>query len=270
VSQAAPTVQRSWCLVVLGFVVMAAGCPGQSSNPQADRSAKHRELPGEPLVPSVIGDAWPAAEKELGHRHLQPKAAFLGFPLRARPCAGHPGESEIVRQRPDPGTRLTLHSKVQVQVGCPPLSDLEECAPNELYLASFGVDAIGAGSPNSVFAGIKHVYGGACRLDGRFTVSLQRRDGTLATEIAGNPATVPIAHRLGVGETLNLSWGWSGCPHGEFVATLAGPDGLNDRADAPPYCQEGSIQTRLYPAESQYPAYNSNRAYRTALRALRP
>lgn len=258
------------CLVIFGFVVLAAGCPGDSSDAHVNGGTAHRLRPGEPIVPRVIGETWPVARKEVGHRHLQPRPAFLGYPLRARPCAGRPGEGDVVRQRPDPGTRLTLHQKVQIQVGCPPLSDLGSCSSKELYLTSFGVDAVGAGSPSGVFADIKHVYGGACRLDGQFTVSLQRKDGALATEIRGNPATIPVAHTLGVGETLDLSWGWSGCPSGKFFATLTGPAGLRGKTDAPPYCQEGGIPDRIYPAESQYPALNSNRAYRTALRALKP
>jgi hypothetical protein len=132
------------------------------------------------------------------------------------------------------------------------------------------VEPIGAGSPDSIDAGLKHVYGGACRLEGEIQVSLVHKDGTVATEIGGNPASIPIDATLGVGETGDASWGWSGCLHGTFFAVVSGPDGLNGRTRAEPYCQEGRVPNRLYPGSTPFKGSNSDQTYRTALRALNP
>jgi hypothetical protein len=137
------------------------------------------------------------------------------------------------------------------------------------------VQPIGAGSPDGIDAFIKHVYGGPCRLQGEIQVSLVRPGGTLATEVSGNPSSIPIDAQLGVGETGDITWAWFGCPHGKFVAVFSGPDGLTAKRKAETYCQEGAIADRVYPSHGEFSKQpfsgsNSAGAYKTALRALRP
>jgi hypothetical protein len=256
----------------LGVVLLSAGCGGSSSSSEQSSTQGSKQNAAPASVPPVVGKNRFVARKELDHQGLHMTYAFLGDQLTGQPCVGSPSQGKIIRQKPRPGTKLDRHASVEVQSGCPPLADLRPCPAKELHLSGT-VQAVGAGSPNGIDGFVKHIYGDACRLKGEIQVSLVHPGGTLATEVGGNPSSIPIDEQLGVGETGDITWGWSGCPHGKFVAVFSGLGGLTAKRNAETYCQEGGIADRLYPshgefAKQPFSGLNSDRAYLTARRAL--
>jgi PASTA domain len=262
--------------ILLALLVgVLAGCGGGSATTgPTGSSGQLGQQDAASVVPNLVGKTGFAARKALGHGGPQLAYSFLGHDLSGEPCAGLPNHGEVVRQDPKPGTQVGRHASVQVQFGCPSLADLPPCPANELHLDAT-VQPIGAGSPNGIDAFVKHVYGGPCRLQGEIRVSLVHPGDALATEIEGNPSTVPIDQPLGVGETGDITWGWSGCPHGKFAAVFSGPDGLSVKRKADTYCQERGVPNRVYPSHGEFSTQpfsglNSDGAYKTALRALKP
>jgi hypothetical protein len=258
----------------LGVLLLSTGCGGSPSSSGQTSPQGSKPNAARVDVPSVVGKSRFAARKELDHQGLHMSYTFLGNQLTGQPCAGSPRQGKIIRQRPRPGTKLDRRASVRVQVGCPSLAELRPCPIDQLHLSAT-VQAVGAGSPNGIDAFVKHIYGDACRLKGEIQVSLVHPGGTLATEVDGNPSSIPIDEQFGVGETGDITWGWSGCPHGKFFAVFSGPDGLTTKTNADTYCQAGATADRLYPshgqfAEQPFSGLNSDRAYQTARRALAP
>jgi hypothetical protein len=171
------------------------------------------KLPAEPqhvTVPKVVGDLPGKAAQELRAHHLGKDVTALAD----KPCAGLPSAREpIVDQAPLPGTRVGRDDKVRVQIGCPAVAPA--CKQYQLAIKTYPEAPIytQTGGQPEIIIDLTHIAGPPCHVVSTLYLELLRGDGTLATEVAGNPTTYPLDAMSGVGETLTATWWLHGGVH---------------------------------------------------------
>lgn len=174
-------------------------------------------------------------------------ASFTFLGVFGKPCAGLPPAGRIVKQKPPAGASLEPGEAVKVQTSCGPAAADPPCDVKDLSLEAIGNNDF-TGASDYVGVEVLHRRGRPCILHATLEAQVQSQLGLPLQPIEGNPATLEISERLGVGETLYGGWAWlDWCESREHVQVVMKIAGLEARDGAPAAsCQtDGERQSRL-------------------------
>jgi hypothetical protein len=225
----------------------ASGPSGRSEK----RNLEHRKLAdGSPrqrkqvVVPNVVGEQRQAAMGELAASHL--RGRFGTFLPYSEACARPPSAATVIRQYPGGGAKAPVNKPVDLlpsaweQTGCGHPGALAECDPTDLALnvSQSKPDYTGGSEDRVINVHVTNAHGNSeCAVNSTLTLSLGGSDGSVLSDIAGNPMTLQLHAALAPGDQMKAGWdlgSWCGSRHGIIAAaSLSGLQATQSMTELP-------------------------------------